>query len=227
MQPDISLSGLSSRLDLPLGSHITTPRRGYLHHGIYVGGGNVVHYSGSSRGLYAGPVEEIPLDRFARGRPIWVEVHTFIRFDPGEVIQRARSRVGENHYRVFSNNCEHFCEWCLHGEQRSYQVEACKAIPHRALHAVIHLALRLIPLFNVEVQAESVFNLNRHVRRLVQIERLGADPSLGSEPCGKSRRLRRMTMPAIVIASCAADGRSVAIHPNRAKRQCSASRSHS
>lgn len=30
----------------PLGSHVTTPRRGYLHHGISVGGGNVVHYPG-------------------------------------------------------------------------------------------------------------------------------------------------------------------------------------
>lgn len=133
----------SESADFPLGSHITTPRCGYLHHGIYVGGGNVVHYSGSTRGFYTGPVEEVPVDRFAAGRPIWVKVHTFIEFDPSEVIQRARSRVGENHYRIFSNNCEHFCEWCVHGEQRSYQVEACKAIPHRAMHAAIHLVGRL------------------------------------------------------------------------------------
>jgi hypothetical protein len=30
----------------PLGSHLVTPRRGYLHHGIYVGARKVVHYSG-------------------------------------------------------------------------------------------------------------------------------------------------------------------------------------
>src|ERR1700746_783770 len=29
-----------------LGSHIVTPRFGYLHHGIYVGGGKIVHYAG-------------------------------------------------------------------------------------------------------------------------------------------------------------------------------------
>jgi hypothetical protein len=43
------------------------------------------------------------------------------------VIQRARSRVGEDCYRLLTNNCEHFCEWCLRGEHRSYQVEALLA----------------------------------------------------------------------------------------------------
>src|ERR1700747_1270918 len=35
-----------------LGSHIVTPRRGYLHHGIYVGDGKVVHYAGLAHGFY-------------------------------------------------------------------------------------------------------------------------------------------------------------------------------
>jgi hypothetical protein len=38
-------------------------------------------------------------------------------------LTRARSRVGENRYRFFSNNCEHFSEWCVNGEPRSLQVE--------------------------------------------------------------------------------------------------------
>ena len=56
----------------PLASHIVTPRRGYLHHGIYVGAGKVVHYAGLSNGLRRGPVEEISLAEFTRGRPAWV-----------------------------------------------------------------------------------------------------------------------------------------------------------
>jgi hypothetical protein len=36
---------------------------------------------------------------------------------------RARSRIGENRYRLLCNNRRHFCEWCLQDEQRSYQVE--------------------------------------------------------------------------------------------------------
>jgi hypothetical protein len=130
--------------DLPLGSHIITPRRGYLHHGIYVGGGNVVHYAGLTSGLHTGPVEEVPLNRFTCGRAVWVRYHASANFGPKEVIRRARSRVGEDHYRLFSNNCEHFCEWCLRGEHRSYQVEAWKSLPSRALHATTQFMRKVV-----------------------------------------------------------------------------------
>jgi hypothetical protein len=122
-----------------LGSHIVTPRRGYLHHGIYVGGGKIVHYAGLVHGLYRRPVEETTLDRFARGRPVWVRSDAAPIFSRREVVRRARSRMGENGYRLLTNNCEHFCEWCLHGEHRSYQVDAWLARPRRALHGVIRL----------------------------------------------------------------------------------------
>ena len=56
---------LAGNQEPPLGSHLVTPRRGYLHHGIYVGGCRVVHYSGLVHGLRGGPVEEVPLSRFA------------------------------------------------------------------------------------------------------------------------------------------------------------------
>jgi hypothetical protein len=58
------------RLDVPMGSHIVTPRRGYLHHGIYVGNGKVVHYAGLCHGIHRGPVEEVALSCFAHGRPV-------------------------------------------------------------------------------------------------------------------------------------------------------------
>ena len=115
------------RQEPPQGSHLVTPRRGYLHHGIYVGNGKVVHYAGLAGGLHRGPVEEVPLARFTRGRPVWVKSHAPSNFECREVIQRARSRVGEDCYRLLTNNCEHFCEWCLRGEHRSYQVEALMA----------------------------------------------------------------------------------------------------
>lgn len=108
---------------LPLGAHLVTPRKGYSHHGIYVGDGRVVHYAGLCRGVHRGPVEEVPLARFERGRGLRVEPCAGARFAPEEVVRRARSRLGENRYRLFSNNCEHFCQWCLSGEARSLQVE--------------------------------------------------------------------------------------------------------
>jgi hypothetical protein len=132
--------------ELSLGSHIMTPRRGYLHHGIYVGDGNVVHYSGYLRGLRKGPVEEISLESFRVGHPLWVKSNPIARFHYSDVVQRARSRLGENCYRLLTNNCEHFCEWCLFGEQRSYQVEALRAW-HRRVAAAANKALaRLVSL---------------------------------------------------------------------------------
>jgi hypothetical protein len=38
-------------------------------------------------------------------------------------VSRARSRLGENRYRLLTNNCEHFSEWSRFGTSRSPQVE--------------------------------------------------------------------------------------------------------
>jgi hypothetical protein len=35
--------------------------------------------------------------------------------------------LGENRYRVLTNNCEHFCAWALRDERRSMQVERLRA----------------------------------------------------------------------------------------------------
>jgi hypothetical protein len=115
----------------PLGSHLVAPRRGFAHHGIYVGGGNVVHYRSVVRRFCRGPVEEVSLARFARERAIWVRSRSAPRFGGTEVMRRARSRLGENRYRLLRNNCEHFCEWCLQDEHRSYQVERLLSLPRR------------------------------------------------------------------------------------------------
>jgi hypothetical protein len=119
----------------PPAAHVVTSRHGYTHHGIYLGDDKVVHYSGWSRGWRAGPVEEISLAEFARGRPIRVRPCANPRFNLDDVVARARSRLGENRCRILSNNCEHFCEWCLRGEQRSRRIDAWRAWPSRMLFA--------------------------------------------------------------------------------------------
>src|SRR5579862_494981 len=139
----------------PLGSHLVTPRLGFAHHGIYVGGGRVVHYGGFGYRLLRGPVEEISLARFKHGRRAWVRTHELVRFGYSDVICRAHSRVGENYYRVFSNNCEHFCEWCLQGEHRSYQVESFLAAPKAALVGIRLLLARVFAAPAMRIRAES------------------------------------------------------------------------
>lgn len=64
----------------PLGSHVVTPRGGYLHHGIYVGGRKVVHYSGLARGMRRGPLEAVPLAPFAPGQHVWMRSRTISVF---------------------------------------------------------------------------------------------------------------------------------------------------
>jgi Lecithin retinol acyltransferase len=129
----------------PLGAHMVTPRRGYTHHGIYVGGGRVVQYGGLSWGLRRDPVEEVPLSQFSHGRPVWVRVVGSRWFDQHEVVRRARRRLGEDRYSVLTNNCEHFCEWCVRGQHRSYQVDDRIAGYRGVLLILIELLARSRP----------------------------------------------------------------------------------
>ncbi|HEY6355422.1 MAG TPA: lecithin retinol acyltransferase family protein [Burkholderiaceae bacterium] len=113
-----------AREPFAIGAHLVTPRRGYTHHGIYVGANRVVHYAGWSRAaLTCRPVEEVSLEEFAGGRGVQVRADSPARYAPADIAGRARSRLGEDRYRVASNNCEHFCHWCLSGESRSVQVD--------------------------------------------------------------------------------------------------------
>jgi len=107
----------------PLGTHLMSPRRGYVHHGIYAGDGRVIHYAGFHRAFRRGPVQETSLAEFARGRAVQAIASSAAQFAGIEVVARARTRLGENRYRVWTNNCEHFVHWCLSGTSRSTQVE--------------------------------------------------------------------------------------------------------
>ena len=113
--------------DLAPGAHLVTDRFGYTHHGVYAGDGKVVHYAGLSRSLRRAPVHEVTLEEFAQGRSVRVRQSPGARFAGVEAVQRAYSRLGEDRYRLISNNCEHFCMWCLYGESRSDQIDLWKS----------------------------------------------------------------------------------------------------
>jgi hypothetical protein len=129
----------------PFASHLVTPRTLYSHHGIYIGNGRVIHYSGLAHGLsQRGRVEDVSLENFARGRGIRIR-HEAPKFDRGEVVARARSRLGERHYRLLTNNCEHFCSWALRDESCSSQVERLRTLPHTIRSMVCAMIQRTIP----------------------------------------------------------------------------------
>jgi HRAS-like suppressor 3 len=121
------------------GAHLTTKRHGYSHHGIYVGNGRVVHYAGLSGELWqGGPVEEVSLLRFGCGNAIQIIEHTTSPYSAEEIVRRARARIGENHYRLLTNNCEHFCNWCVSGVSHSAQVPRPLRLPLRAFATLFH-----------------------------------------------------------------------------------------
>lgn len=145
----------------PVGAHLMTPWFGFTHHGIYAGAGRVIHYGALMYDIIRKPVEEVTLDAFAGGRPVYVIEHTEVCFDTAEVIRRARSRLGEKRYKLFTNNCEHFVEWCLHDLPRSFQAETALAYPRlmgerfeRVLVALLRRLLTLRPLTRARVREQ-------------------------------------------------------------------------
>jgi hypothetical protein len=90
----------------------------YQHHGIDCGDGTVIHYRKPSE-----IVECTPFSIFSKGNTVYVKEYTAeFCFVPNVVIQRARSRLGENRYNLLFNNCEHFATWCKTGIGDSKQV---------------------------------------------------------------------------------------------------------
>jgi Lecithin retinol acyltransferase len=139
-------------LEIPApGAHLITPWLGFAHHGIYVGEGRVIHYGALVYDIIRKPVEEVSLETFSGGRPVFVVQHESLPFDVSEIIGRARSRLGESRYRLLTNNCEHFVEWCLYDEHRSFQVERALEFPRfmgeRIQSGLLRFAVRLLSVF--------------------------------------------------------------------------------
>jgi hypothetical protein len=135
--------------ELALAAHLVSSRGWYVHHGLYVGDGRVIHYAGLSHGLHGGLVEEISLECFAAGRGVAVRTGAPLRFEAAKVVERARARLGENRYRLLTNNCEHFCEWCLRGQSRSPQIDVWLTRPRAAIGAVRAAAAKCLSALRV------------------------------------------------------------------------------
>ena len=155
--PDRRLRPLTPGALPPLGAHLVTPAFGFAHHGIYAGSGRVIHYGALMYDIIRKPVEEVGFDGFAEGRPVFVVEHGEECLDAELVISRARMRLGEKRYRLFSNNCEHFVEWCLHDVSRSFQAETALAYPRmvgeRIEGAILGFFRRMLAVFRPAVRA--------------------------------------------------------------------------
>jgi hypothetical protein len=103
----------------------------HSHHGIYAGRDQVIHYSDEK------VIKISKLADFAEdGHPVKVK-HENPSFNSKEIIQRAKSRIGESDYNLLTNNCEHFCNWCIDGVKKSTQVKIAGALGTVVLSGII------------------------------------------------------------------------------------------
>jgi hypothetical protein len=109
-------------MDTLYGHHLFVNRRGYEHHGIGVGNGMVVHFTGVANDKASAAVTYDTLESFAGGAQIQIVPYAG-RFQREEVVGRALSLVGRTGYNVVANNCEHVARWCMTDEHRSPQIE--------------------------------------------------------------------------------------------------------
>jgi hypothetical protein len=115
----------------PVGAHLVSPRKGFSHHGLYIGGGRVIHYSGMARTLGVKDIPRLPhlirygcivktsLSRFCEGHGFKVRKHPKAKFSGIAAVERAKKRLYERSYYLYSNNCEHFVNWCIDDTFRS------------------------------------------------------------------------------------------------------------
>lgn len=97
----------------------------YLHHGIDIGDGTVVHARPKDfrNPFGGGHVVRTSRADFAAGRIVRVVTEPAAAYPPDEVAARALAHVGRDGYHPVIDNCEHFATWCATGRRASRQVE--------------------------------------------------------------------------------------------------------
>lgn len=112
------------------GDHIKVRRRLYNHHGICVGNNLVIHYApppgkGVADGIgwqqvfgvdsQVNTIHETDIQAFIGNDADSAQLVNYKPADsypPLKAIARAESRLGENGYNLWGNNCEHLARWC-------------------------------------------------------------------------------------------------------------------
>lgn len=120
--------------ELPdLGDVICADRGLYKHYGIYVGNGQVVHFSSKKEdetNAKDAIIKISSIQEFGKGDQVFIEKKDLQPFSPEVVVSRAKNMIGKckGEYSLIFNNCEHFANWCKYGEKKSDQVETAAKV---------------------------------------------------------------------------------------------------
>ena len=108
------------------GDHIRVKRMHglYYHHGIDVGNGTVIHFSGEPLNGTLAKVCQVSEEEFLKG-----EIKEIIHYlEDSDVLPAeeslclAREQLDNQGYHVLFNNCEHFASYCKTRKRKSRQV---------------------------------------------------------------------------------------------------------
>jgi hypothetical protein len=123
MKIDRSESACLTEADLFPGDHIYVKRtrRLYVHHGIYMGDGRVIHFTGSVREKKDPKVQETDLSGFLKGGVLRRREYGE-RLPASETVTIAKNQLSDSRYSMLWNNCEHFATYCASGKRKSWQV---------------------------------------------------------------------------------------------------------
>lgn len=107
---------------MPKADHIFVNKGAYTHHGIDIGYGKVVHFTGEPGSKSNACIAETSIEDFACGGEI--QVVEYAKCLPvNETIAVAKQRIGETGYNLVFNNCEHFARFCKTKQHESEQVK--------------------------------------------------------------------------------------------------------
>ena len=104
------------------GDHIRVDRGAYFHHGIDVGDGTVIHFTGEPGQKSGAAIKRTSMNEFLSGGK--AEIIKYSKSSaPSTVVAVALRHVGETGYNLITNNCEHFSRYCKTGQKKSEQVK--------------------------------------------------------------------------------------------------------
>uniref|UniRef100_A0A7S0E9Q2 phospholipase A2 n=1 Tax=Hanusia phi TaxID=3032 RepID=A0A7S0E9Q2_9CRYP len=108
--------------------------RALTHHAIYLGDGKIMHFTGgvTDKANATCKIDSLrTIYNYGKDKGMQVEVveHPVDALPREVIVQRAKSRVGETGYNLFSKNCEHVVNWCIRGEMHSLQIQRLRSDP--------------------------------------------------------------------------------------------------
>ncbi len=119
----------------------------YTHHGIDLGDGTVVHFSGEPLRYREACVVRESIEVFCGGDTPKLVNHKRPLNEPEEVATTAMKHLGKTGYQLWTNNCEHFASFCKTGKPESQQVKratkaALATVAGAGMMAVVTIVLR-------------------------------------------------------------------------------------